>query len=418
MNTALLTLLPLVLPLYAVRFHIGPLPTTLLEVALLLMLTVWTSQRRTAGWHDALGLLKRHGWLLPLGLWLVAGAIGVAVAPDHVGALGLWRAYFLEPVLVFVMLTDLVRTDTDRTTLIRSLVIVNVILAVWAIAQAVGILPIPSPWDVPPSGIRATGPFPYPNALALFSVPIAALCISLLSKKTRAPGRMVILLWFGFVSGLVAALMAKSDGGLIALATAVFVALILRKTTRFPTVVTTALLGIVLLVVPATRTIIADQILFREWSGKVRLVMWDETVTMLRDRPLFGAGLGAYPDVIAPYHEATWMEVFQYPHDILLNLWSETGLLGIVAFAWLLILWWRRGRSLALPVIAALVVHGLVDVPYFKNDLAVMFWLLVVVTALTRPKESDTLRPQTNSGEVAEWSKAPDSKSGVPARVP
>jgi hypothetical protein len=35
---------------------------------------------------------------------------------------------------------------------------------------------------------------------------------------------------------------------------------------------------------------------------------------------------------------------------------------------------------MALPVIIAILVHGLVDVPYFKNDLAVLFWMLIALT--------------------------------------
>ena len=79
------------------------------------------------------------------------------------------------------------------------------------------------------------------------------------------------------------------------------------------------------------------------------------------------------------------MEVFQYPHNILLNIWSETGLLGLIAFSCILITWVRRGSGprttdLILPILTALLVHGLVDVPYFKNDLAVAFWLFVLIT--------------------------------------
>src|SRR5690606_23613524 len=88
-------------------------------------------------------------------------------------------------------------------------------------------------------------------------------------------------------------------------------------------------------------------------------------------------------------HEAAHIEVFQYPHSLLLNFWSETGLLGVAGFllvvfafaavAWLVI---RAHPDEWLPpaVIAAMIallVHGLVDVPYFKNDLAMLFWIIV-----------------------------------------
>jgi hypothetical protein len=29
-----------------------------------------------------------------------------------------------------------------------------------------------------------------------------------------------------------------------------------------------------------------------------------------------------------------------------------------------------------------IIVHGLVDGPYFKNDLAMMFWLFIILVAL------------------------------------
>jgi len=94
---------------------------------------------------------------------------------------------------------------------------------------------------------------------------------------------------------------------------------------------------------------------------------------------------------------ATFKNPFQitpiFPHNIVLNFWSELGLLGLLAFGWIVVAtalaaWrgWRRGapewRPLQLGVMLALlavVVHGLVDVPYFKNDLALEFWGLVAV---------------------------------------
>lgn len=136
---------------------------------------------------------------------------------------------------------------------------------------------------------------------------------------------------------------------------------------------------------------------------------------MLKDRPVLGAGLGAYPTVFAPYHTKTFIEIFQYPHDILLNLWSETGLLGLLAFAWIVAVWigtvlgrkssavssekpshdsrlgamnrapttidYRLSTIVWLMPLVAILVHGLVDVPYFKNDLAFAFWIFAALAA-------------------------------------
>ncbi|MCH8049550.1 hypothetical protein IH979_02465, partial [Patescibacteria group bacterium] len=74
-------------------------------------------------------------------------------------------------------------------------------------------------------------------------------------------------------------------------------------------------------------------------------------------------------------------------HNIFLNIWSELGILGLLAFFWLAFYTIRtiqihRDDALKLAAFAALatmVIHGLVDVPYFKNDLAVMTWLLLAI---------------------------------------
>src|SRR6266851_3891378 len=64
-------------PAYTIRWHIGPLPTTLLEGAI---------------------------------LFLIAGAISVVAAPDHRAALGLYRAYFIEPIAFGAVLINVIKT--------------------------------------------------------------------------------------------------------------------------------------------------------------------------------------------------------------------------------------------------------------------------------------------------------------------
>ncbi|MBD3251817.1 hypothetical protein GF380_05210 [Candidatus Uhrbacteria bacterium] len=275
--------------------------------------------------------------------------------------------------------------------------LITIVIAIWAAFQYVTGWNIPSPWDALETR-RAVGPFPFPNAIALFVAPVVALLAAdqLNGKEKRLLNPY--LGWITTASGILAMILAKSDGGLLAVAAAVFVVLVMKRKTRIPTLIITATLAALIFAIPQTRTPAIQMITFSEWSGKVRLVMWGETTTMLRDHPIFGAGLGGYPATIEPYHEAEWMEIFQYPHNVFLNLWSEVGLLGIVIFGWILWKWiWdsgfriRPGRkndpksqtlnpTLAIAIVTAILVHGLVDVPYFKNDLAIAFWLLILLT--------------------------------------
>ncbi len=407
----ILALLPLALPTYVIRFHIGPFPTTLLELSLFIFLFAWSVTRGRAGWRTTYTKIRQKKFIFPITLWLIAGIISVFIAPDHIAALGLFRAYFIEPILVLWMLTDLIQTERDKNIVLRSLALITIFVTIWAVIQFTTHHGIPKPWDTPPNGIRATGPFPFPNALALFVVPIAAFFFSeailrpplkgfggaclfeqsseALSESSRPRNLFLLLfaiwqkrrgfLWLGFLSGAISTALAKSVGGMLGLVVAVFITLLIQKQTRRWAIAGGIALVLISLLISPIRHKLETQFFFKEWSGKVRLVIWKETRTMLTDHPVFGAGLGAYPVVIKPYHKATWMEIFQYPHNILLNLWSEVGLLGIAAFSWILWRIWKLGGVHTLAFLAALLIQGLVDVPYFKNDLAVVFWIIVAL---------------------------------------
>lgn len=393
---------PLLLPLYVLRLKIGPFPTTALELAFLATVIVAAITLEPTVWK--IGFEKLKPWHFPAALWIVATLIAIVVAPDHIAALGLWRAFVLEPMLFAVLLAGTITDDKDKNTVISALVAVVTFVAAVAIFQFATGLGIPHPWDTDMLTRRATGPFPFPNALSLFAAPIAALCFgTLFQKKCHVEsdetsshrkispfGRDDIFLMIGFVSGLTATILAKSVGGFIGIFTAVLFALIWKKKTRIPTIAASLLIVALLLLISPIRTRVISTLSFNEWSGQVRTTMWKETVNMLKDHPVFGAGFGAYPTVIKPYHKATYLEIFQYPHNILLNLWSETGLFGILAFGWICFVWIRlalkptqpRNRATTPFLLLSLItilVHGLVDVPYFKNDLAFLFWIMIVL---------------------------------------
>jgi len=393
---------PALLPVYLLRTKIGPLPTTLLEFLWLATLLGVTLRRGWGVWIA--GFIRTRPWRIGLILWCLATALAVAVAPDHIAALGLWRAYVLEPIVYFILLNGYLQDEKDRRMVINSLIAAVAFIAAWTVMQFVTGRGIPHPWDTNILTRRATGPFPFPNAVALFCASIAALCFGFAlfdaPRFTLPVSRF--WLWLGFICASVATLLAKSLGGSLAILSAVFVALVIKRKTRWYAVAA-ALLGILLILgIPVLRGPAVKTLSFHDWSGKVRLIMWQETWHMLKDRPLLGAGLGAYPTVFKPYHKATYIEIFQYPHDILLNLWSETGLLGILAFGWIVATWLglanRQQRSdergamngqsptahglpYLLPLLVILI-HGLVDVPYFKNDLAFLFWILVALATL------------------------------------
>ncbi|HEX9503907.1 MAG TPA: hypothetical protein VF974_06345, partial [Patescibacteria group bacterium] len=81
-------------------------------------------------------------------------------------------------------------------------------------------------------------------------------------------------------------------------------------------------------------------------------------------------------------------EILNYPHNIFLNFWLELGILGLISFAWIIFLAYKQYKKsqgqnpLAVAAgvyILIMLIHGLVDAPYFKNDLALLFWFMIAI---------------------------------------
>ncbi len=372
-----LTLILALLPTYLLRFEVV-MPWTVLEGFILIAFVVWLFGRN--GFKLDLRTLGKYR--ASLFFLLAMATFAIIWAPDQASALGIWKAYFIEPMLMFLMLRSTFTKRADWTRALTALGLTTIAIAGFAILQKLTGLGLPIPWDFER---RATSIFEYPNAVGLFVAPIVtAFCVV-------RPRLAIIAVPLGFV----AILLAETEAALVAIPIALLATLLIARRAGpnpTPTVKTkiTALIGsvviavAVLAIVPAVR----EKILLRDYSGGVRVAQWSETIELLKDRPLQGAGLSGYPTVFEPYHDPRLYEIFQYPHNVILNFWVEMGAFGVIAFVWIAIVtlkltWQHRDDILVLAAFAALLtmmIHGLVDVPFLKNDLAVLTAFFLAMT--------------------------------------
>ncbi len=386
LRQAIILLLGL-LPTYLIRFSIGPFPTTLLEVLLLILILVWVVR-----FHGIPAATTLHGhWIWAILLLIAAASIGVSVAPDTMAALGIWKAYIIEPILLFLIIRTTIKTKTDIEWVFIALGISAIVVSIFAIIQFLTGIGLPIPWDIER---RVTSFYDFPNAVGLFLGPVVTIGLVHLFRPVKeitfsATGQR----WFwGLVSalGLVTVILAKTEAALVAIPAAILLVSFLCKSTRKFTIPFAILLAIVAFAI----TPVKEKLLLEDYSGGIRLSQWRETAELLKDHALFGTGLSGYPTALAPYHQDTWIEIFQYPHNIFLNIWVELGLLGLVAFVLLAITVLRnflQNRNdpttiIAFTALLEMLIHGLVDVPYFKNDLAVLTWALLAILSLSSVK--------------------------------
>ncbi len=395
--------LPLLSITYLVRFRVAGLPSTLLEVLIGVFVVGTILVTKRTGLARAHQLLRAWRW--PLVAWIITTLIAVFIAPSLWTGLGLWRAYVLEPLLVLISLCALLDQPGDRKRMEHGMMAAVSVVSVWALIGFFGNWGIPHPWNISiAAGRRAVGPFGFPNAVALFVTPIAALVAARLAKQfeERTSWKERILPIATLLLSVFALVAAKSDGGMLALGFVVTLSLLGLRWGRYLVLAGVILGGVGLFVAPSVREALIKEATFQGWSGKVRLFIWRESWAMLKDRWFLGAGFGGYPKVFDEYHKARFIEIFQYPHTILFNFWTETGLLGVFAFIGIVVTWIKTtlrtvveksqasSRSylsvlVLLAPLLAILVHGLVDVPYFKNDLALLFWIFIWLVITAKP---------------------------------
>jgi len=105
------------IPLYWVRcknfsWCTSPVPFTLLEILILTTFASWViwkvylvknQEKKLLGLYESL----RGPIFWPLVAFLFFATISVFISPDLRAAAGIWKAYFIEPAMLFVVISDL-----------------------------------------------------------------------------------------------------------------------------------------------------------------------------------------------------------------------------------------------------------------------------------------------------------------------
>lgn len=395
------------LPTYLIRFQIGFLPFTWLETMILLLALAMLLSRQF-DWKK----ISSDFMFWPALLLIVVALVAVFVSPDKLHALGAFKAYFVEPIIFYFLAISIIKDRRSIEGLFWALGLSVLYLGVLAIGQKFWPIGVPAGFLNAAGGAdRVTSVFGYPNALGLYFGPIVAVFVGFLfynnpdsillylNNRSRFLIKLAVV-----VTGFLAIILAKSEGAIVAVVASACLLCLCNKKVRWY-----VLAGLIILVVLfvfdyfGLREVLWPKFWLLDWSGYVRRSIWLETIEMLKNNWFWGVGLAGYKLAIVPYHTNIWFETFPYPHNIVLNFWSELGLMGIAVFAFIIFkfVWvnlknifsivWQCGRDLPFDKIASAVflvaileilIHGLVDVPYFKNDLSVLFWILLAVSTL------------------------------------
>ena len=405
-NLAFITIVSL--PFYFIRCQnfdwcLSPIPLTIIEILLLTTFIVWAVWviflfKKGKESINQLWSRFRNPLSLPLLLLIIVATVALFATSDLRGGLGVWKAYFVEPLLFYVVILDLSIRKRNYFWIIAAFLLSGLLLSLASFFDF--FMNISQVGIDEATKIRVTGLYEFANAVPLYLGPIVALSIStILSKyKDQKNKSMLYLSVATLLVALGAIVLSQSKGGVVGVFSILIVwlgylvfqsfSLSYKKIVKYLVIILIALYFMLNLFIYANVNNLTQGERTLGSSLSNRYCIWQGTRDLLKDKFITGSGLNGYQLDYKEYKTCLNSE-YQYPHNLLLTFWTELGLVGMLAFLWIAYVFIRmsiKGRDiiLSLGLISALVyifVHGLVDVPYFKNDLSVGFWVLLALVS-------------------------------------
>lgn len=375
-------------PAYLLRSTVFGFPTTVLEAAILGMVIGWfiglLARRSLSEVAVTVKSVVGRPLALPLVLITAGWILATLVSIDARASLGALKAWLIEPALVGLMVVHEFRNENFRWILRRALLFVSLWVSTAGLVQL-------ALFRQTIEGGRVSSIFtPVANYLAMFVAPLLVLAVGWWwqGRERQLSGAAVVV-------GLAALLLSFSFGGYLSLAAGlgVLAVVALGQTNRRRALSGLVLGGLVLLLALMPTHYFQEKLNFvTRSSSLVRTQIWRTALAIGREHPLLGVGPNAferaYRETVPRFYFPPLEWLVAKPHNLYLNLWLETGLLGLIGTSWLLLIVVRRtlgaggGAVIYGAAVISIMVHGLVDTPLFKNDLALIAAVIVALGLL------------------------------------
>lgn len=401
-----------ILPAYLLKFSLFGIPTTVLELSIYAVFigSFISFFARTL-------ILSRNGerklplslWervrvrelFLPIIAWFLITLLSALFSENIKIALGAWKAWVFDPILVLILIIHFF-SQKNIWKIATSLGVSSAILSAYGLLEYFL-------WPGQLGDGRLDSVFDPANYHAMFVGPIIVLTVGFIFSP-HTPRLWKFCLSIASAANIIALIFTFSYGGYLAVLSGfmIYGFLILNRAQKRKMIFGVLTIFVIFLIAAAPTKKFQNLFEYKERSsGHVRLEIWKTSWLIFKEHPILGVGINNFetayrqtvPRVAFPPLE--WLVA--QPHSLYLALLTQTGLLGFAIFIWLTFSFFKltvqsvksnaplaySASSAAISAFSAILLHGLVDTPYFKNDLSVIFWILIALTAiLIQPKSS------------------------------
>lgn len=357
------------LPTYLIKINFFGVPTNWLEI-LILIVCVWALWSKIK-FRDSL----KPSFRIAIAVMIIGLLLSTLINKNYIAGLGIIKGWFVLPILLAVIAKNII-PEEKKENIYGALYFSG--LTVAAISLAYYILGRITFDD------RLQSIFNSPNYLAMYLAPaiiIGARINGGKHKKFNLAALAVILAAFYLTYSYAAWL---SVGAVLLILAAI----------KGKKSINSKKISLIIFTIMA---VVASQWNNQKFqnlrnptersSYSSHIMIWRSAGKIIADNWLGGIGPGNFQNKYLEYQKyfPPYLEwAVPHPHNLYLAWWLYGGVLGLIGFLSMLFLWFKEvlarkekdiWRWMSLGIMLYFLLHGLVDTTYFKNDLAVIFWI-------------------------------------------
>ncbi|MEK7452793.1 MAG: O-antigen ligase family protein [Patescibacteria group bacterium] len=398
----LLLMIVFIFQTYLLRFEIFNIPTTFIELCIYFTLSLYIILIFIDNKKEKLGKIREIFYqnkplFFGISIFIIGAFVSSMFSSDTRISFGIFKAYFIDPLLLFIIFISIVSENRIKyfiLSFVFSGIFISIISIVYLLLGKVT-------YDN-----RLESFFNSPNFLAMTLAPVILAIISILlnSKKYK---RLNLFLLGSLIIVFIPFILTYSYGAILGLFIAIFFSISLSlKSTKFKIMLSLMILILSLIIfyfqLGDKKT---QDIIFNDQRSSIasREMIFESSLLILKDNYIFGIGPGMFQEYYLNYQnkfKEPYLEwAVPYPHNIFLAFWIQNGIFGLAGFLIILISVFsdsiklvRRSQpsftaSVGLFVSSFFIyfsIHGIVDTPFWKNDLALTFFLFLGVVLILK----------------------------------
>ncbi len=377
------------LPIYLIKIKIGFFSSNLWEIFTLVILIASVFFYKNF-LKEVIHSLYEFKWIVFSWMMVIFGLLLASfLNTDSYRNIGLIKGWFIFP-FIFTLLTYIFFRKKEY------IVVLNVFCLSAGVVSLVGIVYLLMGKLTYDGRLEVF--FNSPNYLAMYIAPAIIIGLELFFQKKYLFANKYLSFLYGILL-FTCLFLSYSYASWLALALVlIFLFIKNKKKLAIFVFLIIIFLSIVLLISRSSK--LYDLVSFDKRSSLAsREMIWKSAWKIGKDNWIFGIGPAnfqnsylTYQKYFPPYLE--W--AVPHPHNLFLAFWLSGGIISLSGFIFLLSLFLIRGKFwklkschlAALGVILYFLIHGLFDTTYFKNDLAVIFWLNYLFAYLGLERQS------------------------------